>query len=205
MTDGKPLPADAGVKLIGLAQAAIARRLGTAASGSHEDAPWLLAPAATFVTLKLGEVLRGCIGSLAATRALRDDVQANALAAAFEDPRFKPLTPAEFATLDLEVSLLSAPQPLQWKDEADALRQLRPRVDGVIFEYGYHRSTFLPQVWAQVEAPAAFMAQLKYKAGLPPDFWDARIKLSRYTVDHWQASTLAAAPLDSSTQHSDLA
>ena len=71
------------------------------------------------------------------------------------------------------------------RDEADALAQLRPHVDGVIFEYGRYRSTFLPQVWESLARPRDFMAMLKHKAGLPVDFWAEEVKLSRYTVSKW--------------------
>ena len=70
-------------------------------------------------------------------------------------------------------------------DEAHALAQLRPGVDGVVFEYGYHQSTFLPQVWEDLPDAAEFLATLKQKAGLPPDFWHAEVKLARYTVSKW--------------------
>jgi hypothetical protein len=91
-----------------------------------------------------------------------------------------------FPEIAVEVSLLSPPQPIAFRDEADAQAQLVPGADGVIFEYGHHRSTFLPQVWAELAAPAEFMGHLKYKAGLPPDFWDPAVKLSRYAVVKWR-------------------
>lgn len=173
-----------GQLLVPLARAAIGRELGQAAT-AVADAEWLHAPGATFVTLTRDGQLRGCIGTLSAHRPLADDVTANAVAAAFRDPRFKPLTADEFVTVRVEVSLLSPAQMLDCADEAAALAQLRPDIDGVIFEYGHHRSTFLPQVWAQLPDRAEFLAQLKYKAGLPPDFWSPEVKLSRYTVSKW--------------------
>lgn len=180
-----PLPADAGAILLLLARAAIAAELGEAAAPAAA-APWLQARGAAFVTLMLDGKLRGCIGTLEAHRALGDDVRANAQAAAFRDPRFKPLTAAEFAAVNIEVSVLSAPALMQCRDEDDALAQLRPGIDGVIFEYGHHRSTFLPQVWAEFADAKTFMGNLKYKGGLPPDFWDPAVKLSRYTVQKFR-------------------
>jgi AmmeMemoRadiSam system protein A len=129
--------------------------------------------------------LRGCIGTLEAHRPLADDVRANAAAAAFRDPRFKPLTAPELDRTRIEVSALSAIEPLVFKSEDEALAQLRPGMDGVVFEYFYHRSTFLPQVWEDFSTVQQFMGNLKHKAGLPPDFWDAAVKLSRYTVTKW--------------------
>jgi hypothetical protein len=179
------LPADAGDVLLALARAAIAAELGQPAV-PIANAPWLQARGAAFVTLTLDGKLRGCIGTLEAHRALGDDVRANAQAAAFRDPRFKPLTAAELPAVNVEVSVLSAPALMQCRDEADALSQLRPGIDGVIFEYGHHRSTFLPQVWAEFADAKTFMGNLKYKGGLPPDFWDPAVKLSRYTVQKFR-------------------
>ena len=67
-----------------------------------------------------------------------------------------------------------------------ALRSLRPGIDGLVLQFGHHRGTFLPQVWEQLPTPEAFLANLKRKAGLPPDLWDAQMKLSRYTVSKWR-------------------
>ena len=179
------LPADAGSVLLPLARAAIADELGVPlAAGAEAD--WLSHSGASFITLKQRGELRGCIGTLEAHRALGADVRANAVAAAFRDPRFKPLRPDEFATISVEVSVLSAVESMAFRDEDDALAQLRPAVDGVIFQYGYHRSTFLPQVWEDLADPRIFMGNLKHKAGLPPDFWDPAVKLSRYTVAKWR-------------------
>jgi hypothetical protein len=88
----------------------------------------------------------------------------------------------------LEVSVLSALEPMRFTDERDALRQLRAGIDGVVFEYGHHTGTFLPQVWEDFREPADFLAHLKYKAGLPPDFWDVEVRLLRYTVSKWRES-----------------
>lgn len=186
----RELPADAGAVLIPLARAAIAGELGLP-SQFTASAAWLELPGAAFVTLTKNGELRGCIGTLEAHRSLSADVKANAVAAAMRDPRFKPLTREEFNVIRVEVSVLSAPERLNYRDEADALAQLRPGVDGVIFEYGYHRSTFLPQVWEQFGDPRVFMGHLKHKAGLPPDFWDPAVKLSRYTVDKWHEESNA--------------
>jgi len=183
--DGGAIPANAGSVLLPLARAAIAAELGLPAQ-PREHAPWLQSSGASFVTLMKHGELRGCIGTLEAHRALGADVDANAVAAAFRDPRFKPLTPAEFDAICVEVSVLSAVERMSYRDEADALAQLRPGIDGVIFQYGYHRSTFLPQVWTDFSDPRIFIGHLKHKAGLPPDFWDSAVTLSRYTVMKWR-------------------
>lgn len=176
---------DKGKTLLHLARAAIARELGF---HSH-DLPrtdWLEQPGATFVTLTLHGRLRGCIGSLEARRSLLEDVCANAVAAAFRDPRFAPLSKEEFAEVVIDVSVLGKPEPILFSDEQDALAQLEPGLDGVILEYGLHRATYLPQVWAQLPAPKEFIDQLKVKAGLPDDFWSDDIRFSRYRVQKFK-------------------
>ncbi|HUO45039.1 MAG TPA: AmmeMemoRadiSam system protein A [Burkholderiales bacterium] len=178
------LPENAGSILLPLARAAIARQLNLSAA-VDDSAPWLRAIGASFVTLKKDVELRGCIGTLEAQRPLGLDVAANAIAAAFRDPRFAPLRHDEFDAVRIEVSVLSPSAPLAFRDEADALAQLRSGRDGVIFESDGRRSTFLPQVWEQLPEPRLFLAQLKIKAGLPHDFWSPRVRLARYTVSKW--------------------
>ncbi|MDP2265344.1 MAG: AmmeMemoRadiSam system protein A, partial [Thiobacillus sp.] len=179
---------DKGVILLKLARSEIASKLGHEVS-RPEEAGWLLEPGASFVTLTRQGALRGCIGTLEAHRPLGVDVRENAMAAAFHDPRFMPLSLAEFEEIRVEVSLLSASEPMLVVDEEDALISLRPGIDGVVFEYGHYRSTFLPQVWEQLPEPAEFLAHLKHKAGLPMDFWAEDVRLSRYTVTKWKEST----------------
>lgn len=174
--------------LLAIARATISSALGKPMQ-ADESAPWLREPGATFVTLTQNGELRGCIGSLEAHRPLLVDIKANALAAAFKDPRFPPLIANELDITRVEVSLLSPLSPIEFGGEQDALAQLRPNIDGIVFEYGPYRSTFLPQVWAQLPEPAEFMAHLKHKAGLSPGFWDKDVKLFRYTVNKWKEST----------------
>ncbi len=173
-----------GAVLLALARAAIESELGRSTKVAA-SADWLRDPGATFVTLRQAEKLRGCIGTLQAHRPLVEDVTANALAAAFRDPRFKPLTRDELDMTKVEVSLLSPLAPITFDDEASAMLQLKPGVDGLVFEYGYHKSTFLPQVWEDITDPSEFLSTLRQKAGLPPDFWDRDVKLARYTVSKW--------------------
>jgi AmmeMemoRadiSam system protein B/AmmeMemoRadiSam system protein A len=185
-TDVRPVEPDVadGKLLISLARAAISGQFGLHFSVRGET-PFLQRPGATFVTLKQNGQLRGCIGSLGVHRSLIDDVRSNARAAAFQDPRFKPLRFEELSSIRIEVSLLSALQPMTFRDEGDALAQLRPGIDGVVLQYDRHRGTFLPQVWENLPEPRSFLAELKRKSGLAPDFWDAKVRLSRYTVAKW--------------------
>lgn len=178
-----------GASMLAIARASISTALGGSVKLA-DDQPWLQEPGASFVTLTQRGQLRGCIGSLEARRSLLSDIQANAVAAALHDPRFAPLTLAELANIEIEVSLLSPMQPLHFDSEAQALSQLQPGVDGVVFEFGQHRSTFLPQVWEQLPCAREFMAHLKHKAGLPADFWAKGVRLCRYSVRKWKESEL---------------
>lgn len=175
-----------GKVLIPIARAAISNALGKPYTATNEDLPWLQEKGASFVTLTQNQRLRGCIGTLEAHRPLLIDVRANAQAAAFRDPRFSPLTVHELDSTEIEISLLSAMQPLVFSGEQEALAQLQPGADGVLFEFGRYRSTFLPQVWEQLPDVDVFMAHLKHKAGLQPGFWDEEVKLYRYTVSKWK-------------------
>jgi hypothetical protein len=143
----------------------------------------LRAPRAVFVTLSREGRLRGCIGHLEACQALVQDVAENAFSAAFRDPRFPPLGADELAGLEIHISVLSPPEPLPVTSEADLLRQIRPGVDGLILEDRGHRGTFLPAVWESLTLPEQFLAHLKQKAGLPPDYWSDTIRVARYTAE----------------------
>ncbi|MFA4968344.1 MAG: AmmeMemoRadiSam system protein B [Sulfuritalea sp.] len=180
---------DLGPALLVRARNAIAAKLKQPVQAEPAH-PALSQPGATFVTLTQKGQLRGCIGSLQAHRALDQDVRANAVAAAFSDPRFPPLTLAELPHTRVEVSLLTVPQPMKFSDEADAIRQLRPHVDGVIFIAGQRRGTFLPQVWEQLPDPRQFLAHLKQKAGLPANYWSSEVELQRYEVQKWKEAPI---------------
>jgi hypothetical protein len=137
---------------------------------------------ASFVTLKIGGNLRGCIGTVQATKPLVVDVADNAFNSAFKDPRFKPLTEAELEPLDIDISLLSPSAPMTIANEADLLAQLRPGTDGLIISDGQHRSLFLPSVWETLPKPTDFLSQLKIKAGLTADHWSGDFKAARFTT-----------------------
>lgn len=178
-------PEDLGATLLPIARSSISTALGHSLK-ADEDAPWLQELGASFVTLTQRGQLRGCIGTLEARRSLLADVKANAVAAALRDPRFAPLALPELAHTEIEVSMLSPMQAMQFESEAHALAQLQPGIDGLVLEYESHRSTFLPQVWEQLPSPPEFIAHLKHKAGLRPDFWAKGLRLHRYTVKKWR-------------------
>lgn len=174
-----------GPALLAQARHAIAAALEQPADGSVEH-PQFAERGACFVTLTLDGALRGCIGSLNAHRPLGEDVRENAVAAALRDPRFPPLDAAELQRVEVEVSLLGEPEFIDFHDEADALSQLVPGRDGVIFFNGCQKATFLPQVWEQLPDRRSFMAALKQKARLPADFWGPNVMLARYQVRKWK-------------------
>jgi AmmeMemoRadiSam system protein B/AmmeMemoRadiSam system protein A len=179
----EPAAADAGRTLIEIARGAISNGLGlNSVPVKRSHLRWLLQQGATFVTLRKDGQLRGCIGSLSATRALGRDVASNARAAAFEDPRFPKLTREEWPRCEVEVSLLSAPKPIRFADEADLHAQIRVGEDGLILEFDGRRATFLPQVWESLPDKRRFLLELLKKAGLPENTRLARCKVSRYRV-----------------------
>lgn len=162
-----------GQLLINLARKAIETGFNEKLKFDKEDllknAPFLDETRACFVTITLNEKLRGCIGSLLAHRILLDDILHNAKAAAFEDPRFKPLSKEEFQNIKIEISLLSIPQNLEYKDFEDLKEKLEKNRPGVILELDGRRATYLPSVWEQLPTFNDFLPSLCKKAGLEPN------------------------------------
>ena len=205
------IPSNLGKILIPIARSAITLALAkteanaaTAQSSAiahsdniHHHTAWLQEPGASFVTLRQNKKLRGSYGSPEASQPLMMDVKNNALAAAFKDPRFSPITLDEVQHIDIEVSLLSDIKPLSFASEQDAIAQLQSGIDGIVFEFGHYRSTFLPQVWEKLPHKSLFLAMLKHKAGLNPDFWHEDIKLYQCHVTKWQESELSLVHEDS--------
>lgn len=176
---------DLGRAVLTLARSAIAEELGLGKLDTVSHAS-LEHPSATFVTLRQGIQLRGCVGSVRRKRALHDDVRLNAVAAAFRDPRFAPLDACELPHISLEVSLLSPEERIAVTSEQELIARLRPGIDGLMLEYGYHRATLLPQVWQQLQDPGEFLAALKLKAGLRGDFWSPAMIVNRYEATTWK-------------------
>jgi AmmeMemoRadiSam system protein B/AmmeMemoRadiSam system protein A len=170
-----------GQQLLDLAWASIRHGLEHGAPIAPPPVEGRLAePGAAFVTLNRHGQLRGCIGSVMAWRGLAQDVADNAFKSAFGDPRFPPLRPDELEGLSVSLSVLTAPQPMRFVDQADMLAQLRPRIDGLIIEDGGHRALFLPSVWEQLPDKGQFLAHLKAKAGMSPNHWSAGFKASTF-------------------------
>ncbi|MEA3351469.1 MAG: AmmeMemoRadiSam system protein A [Chloroflexota bacterium] len=131
----------------------------------------LRADGAAFITLTKSGQLRGCIGTLEARRPLAEDVREHAIAAALNDFRFPTVRPTELPDIDIEISCLTAPKPLDYADQQDLLARLRPGVDGVVLRDGMRRATFLPQVWEKLPNPVEFLNHLSQKMGASPDLW----------------------------------
>jgi uncharacterized protein len=157
--------------------------------------PYLKNDGASFVTLHYNENLRGCIGSLVAHRPLLDDIIQNAKSAAFNDPRFEPLIVSEFPNLNLEVSVLSQAEILEYSDYDDLLAKVQPKVDGLILKYGAYQGTFLPQVWAQLPSANEFLEHLSMKAGLHPSIYTMHPTIYRYRVDSLENSFNEILPI----------
>jgi len=154
------------------------RTLRAAAAGAElPDAPAerltpkFTRPAGCFVTLTAHGELRGCIGYIVAQGPLYQAVIENAANAALRDPRFPPVRPAEVNSLEIEVSVLTDPQPLAFSSPEDLLRKLHPGADGVVLQIGRRGATYLPQVWEQIPDKVEFLNNLAEKAGCGPADW----------------------------------
>ncbi len=176
--------------LLKIARQAIAAKLGLAPQVDREklakEHPELLQKQATFVTLTIGGQLRGCIGSIIPHRSLIDDLVANAEAAAFEDPRFMPLSAEELEKVDIEVSLLTVPKQLEYSDVEDLRSKIRPGEDGVILQLDGRQATFLPQVWEELSDFDLFFAHLCAKAGLPQNCLSYHPTIYTYRVEKFK-------------------
>lgn len=185
-------PPGAGNTLLPLARAAIAHALGLSATAPHAAAAWLRAPGASVITLRRDGTLRGRTGTLHPVRPLVEDVTVNAVAAALHDPGQNALTAPELETVTIEVAVLSELAALP-SDEEQVRSLLQPRQHGLALRYGHHHSVFLPEAWQLHPDAAEFLAALKYRAGLPPDFWDPGLQLHRFSTAVWLEPGTATA------------
>ena len=135
---------------------------------------------ASFVTIKINNQLRGCIGSIYPTKPLILDIIDNAKNAAFQDPRFFPLTKEEFNKIGISVSILSEIEKIEFKDEKDLLSKIYPY--GIIVAEGNKRAVYLPVVWEQLTDKEIFFNSLKEKAGLPPNYFSKRLEAYKFNA-----------------------
>ncbi|HIJ91387.1 MAG: AmmeMemoRadiSam system protein A [Desulfobulbaceae bacterium] len=186
------LTEEQGKALLWLARETIARQLGLEVHEPEGDIAARLLDQelqhkqGTFVTLKKHDELRGCIGSLVAVDSIVEGVKRNALHAAFDDSRFRPVEKNELAAIELEVSILSEPTPLAYATPEDLVNTLQVGIDGVIIRKGAQGATFLPQVWEQLPRTDDFLTHLCRKAGLPADAWKTgSLEVFTYRVQYF--------------------
>lgn len=123
-------------------------------------------PRGLFVTLRAAGKLRGCIGTLAPEGDLTRMISQYVLRAAFEDPRFPPLSAGELSECEIEISVLTAPQRIEGFEEIQTGR------DGLILEMRGRRALLLPQVAVErAFDPERFLFELARKAGLRGEAW----------------------------------
>ncbi len=143
----------------------------------------------SFVTLTIEKGLRGCIGSIMPVRPLTIDIYDNAINAAFRDPRFYPLSRDELKLIDIEISVLTVPQKVTFKDYTDLLEKIRAEIDGVIIRRGYYQATFLPQVWNELPEKVEFFEHLCLKAGLSRNCYkENALEVETYQVESFKES-----------------
>ena len=178
--------------VIALARAAISAALDQPDDFDLQNAlktyPFLKEKGAAFVTLntKPNGQLRGCIGSLHASRPLYEDIIHNAQAAALYDPRFLPLSAEELAQITLEVSILSEPKVLHYTDIEDLRSKVVPFQDGIVLKLDGRQATYLPQVWEQLPRFDDFFSSLCMKANLRNDCLSQHPEISTYRVTKYK-------------------
>lgn len=137
-----------------------------------------------FVTLNKEGELRGCIGHPLSTTPLVDAVIDSAISSATRDPRFPPVTPEELPALEVEVSVLSKPEPIKVKSPREYPKHIVIGRDGLIIEWSGYAGLLLPQVpvewgWDAEE----FLSHACMKAGLMPDHWlHEGVRISKFSA-----------------------
>ncbi|MBU1196321.1 MAG: AmmeMemoRadiSam system protein A [Proteobacteria bacterium] len=173
-----------------------------AALEKHCTSPVMKENRGVFVTLHKNGTLRGCIGTIEPVKSLMDGVSENAIHAAFNDSRFKPLSHDELKDIHIEISILTPPEKLDYSGGNDLLSRLRPEIDGVIIEKGYHRATFLPQVWDQLKDGRDFLNHLCLKAGLASDEWKSgKLEICIYQVQSFEEDDPFSAQTQETYDH----
>ena len=137
---------------------------------------------ACFVTLKKNNNLRGCIGSIIAHQSLINDIVQHSKDAAFHDPRFNPVEENEVDSLTIDISILSEPEQMRFKDEQDLLEQIVPFRDGIIIKDKFYQAVYLPSVWEDLPDKVMFLNSLKMKAGLPPEYFSKTFEAYRFST-----------------------
>jgi AmmeMemoRadiSam system protein A len=177
-------------KLLDIARASIAARVGLSPAAPSPAGLNLGPPAGAFVTLHLHGELRGCIGHLGADRPLVDVVASCAAAACSSDPRFPAVTAAEVAEIEIELSVLGPLEAINSLDQIEVGRH------GLLVEKGGRRGLLLPQVATEQQWDSrTFVEQTCRKAGLPQDAWQGNARLWRFEAEVFgEADRPAPAP-----------
>jgi AmmeMemoRadiSam system protein A len=164
-------------QLIQLAHSAIAAALDGCDSGVPSPSPHLDEVRGAFTTLYLDGHLRGCIGYPIGMHPLWKTVEETAVAAAFQDPRFYPVTRDEAPHLKVDISVLSPLFPI-------APDEVVPGRHGLLVIQDNRRGLLLPQVATEHSWDReTFLAQTCLKAGLPPDAWKHGASLHAFTAE----------------------
>ena len=127
-----------------------------------------------FVTLKKKGQLRGCIGQILGMETLKKNLHDMTLAAAFKDPRFPPLTPAELKDVHIHISILTQPTPVK------SYKDIRLGIDGIIVSHGWEKGVYLPEVATETgwDQRTFFESCAVEKAGInESDLGDASIEV----------------------------
>ena len=167
------------------ALAGLGVRAGLAGQPAPKVAPETLVPAlrvphGAFVTIEVDGELNGCIGSIVAVEPLGVAVPQVAWKAAFADPRLPALTPAEYPSAEIKISVLTPLEPIPAGSEAELLANLEVGRDGVLIRSGAANATFLPAMWDKLPDPLTFLRHLEAKAGLRPGYWPSDMEAWRY-------------------------
>lgn len=148
---------------------------------------YLKKPGCVFVTITLDDQLKGCIGHLTTIMPLFKDIIENAISAAFKDPRFMPLQQDELDSIKIEISVIGTPEKISYSDPQDLLSKITPLLDGVTLSKGFHKATYLPQVWEELTDKEAFMCSLCIKAGIDPYTWkEQNLEVEKYQVEKFE-------------------
>lgn len=144
-----------------------------------------------FVTLNKNGQLRGCIGHILPQEELYKCVIDNAVNAAVNDRRFKPVTYDELKDIEVEISVLTVPERVPFANGQDLKEKLEPMKDGVVLKRGWHQSTYLPQVWEQLPDKEMFLSRLCIKGGMQPTCWqDNTTQVYKYNAIVFDESML---------------
>lgn len=175
----KMLTKDEQVELLRLARNTISSELGIGEKIKNQlSSDIFMEKCGAFVTIHSDGRLRGCIGYITGTKNMADTIEEMSLCAAFRDPRFPPLTKDEYASIDIELSILG---PIE---EVKNIEEIEVGLHGIIITRGFHSGLLLPQVAVEHKFDRyTFLQNTCFKAGLPHDAWKKEgTKIEKFTA-----------------------